>query len=200
MNLRFSAPVLVLLFLSGFVPAVLAQDDLFITVSAPARDGVPSETPAASGTDNLFTTVSTPAASAPASSVVPPSPVPASSEAEKPALTAEPPVKKQTDEKWEQELLRDPFWPVGFFPPDWKKERAAGGSADLEGSGWKAAAGKIRISGTSRLGGKTAAIINGELKVTGDRVEIVYEGTTYRWQVIGIDANGKVQLKKQETR
>ncbi len=103
---------------------------------------------------------------------------------------------KAPAEKWEQELLRDPFWPVGFFPPDWKKETTVEGGADLDGSGWKAASAKLQISGTSRLGDRTAAIINGQLKVAGDPVEIFYEGKTYQWLIVDIDADGQIQLKK----
>ena len=104
--------------------------------------------------------------------------------------------KKEAVEKWGQELLRDPFWPVGYFPPDWQKETAFQSEPDLDGSGWKAASAKIQISGTSRLGGRAAAIINGELKSTGEQVEILHEGKTYQWQIVGMDADGRIQLKK----
>jgi len=104
--------------------------------------------------------------------------------------------KKETVEKWGQELLRDPFWPIGYFPQDWKKKTAFQSEPDLDGSGWKAASAKIQISGTSRLGGRAAAIINGELKSTGDQVEILHEGKTYQWQIVGMDADGRIQLKK----
>ncbi|MFA7256192.1 MAG: hypothetical protein WC047_01270 [Kiritimatiellales bacterium] len=105
-------------------------------------------------------------------------------------------MTKQTPEKWEQELLRDPFWPVGFFPEDWKKSGQVQGTLDLEGASWKSASEKIRISGTSRLGGRTAAIIDGDLKSIGDQIEVSYEGKTYQWQIIGMDADGRIQLKK----
>jgi Neuraminidase (sialidase) len=105
--------------------------------------------------------------------------------------------KKETAEKWDQELLRDPFWPVGYFPPDWQKKTVfQSETTDLDGSGWKAAASKIQISGTSRLGGRAAAIINGELKSTGEQVEILHEGKTYQWQIVEMDAEGRIQLKK----
>jgi hypothetical protein len=165
-----------------------AQDDLFITVSAPAEN-----------TESPFKTVSAPAAapvSAPsAQSAVPEKPV------ELPALSVNQTASKELGKpapagKWEQELLRDPFWPIGFFPADWKKASTAEGAAGLEGSGWKAASGKLRISGTSQLGGRTVAIIGGELKSAGDIVDVVYEGQTYQWQIVGIEANGQVQLKK----
>lgn len=103
--------------------------------------------------------------------------------------------KKETEE-WEQELLRDPFWPVGYFPPNWQKKTEVQNSADMGGSGWKAAAAKLKISGTSRLGDRTAAIINGELRSEGDKIDALYEGRIYQWEIIGIDASGQIQLKK----
>ena len=110
----------------------------------------------------------------------------------KPAAQSE----KKSVEKWDREPLRDPFWPVGFYPDGWQKKTVAAGEADLDGSGWKSASGRIRIGGTSRLGGRTAAIINGDLKSVGDQIEVLYEGKTYQWQIIGIDADGRIQLKK----
>ena len=104
--------------------------------------------------------------------------------------------EKEMPEKWEQELLRDPFWPVGFFPPNWQTKADMQSGADLGGSGWKAALAKLQISGTSRLGDRTAAIINGALKTVGDPVEVMYEGKTYQWQIDEIDAEGKIHLKK----
>lgn len=102
----------------------------------------------------------------------------------------------QVSEKWAQEPLRDPFWPVGYFPPDWQQKTAFQGEPDLDGSGWKAASGKIRISGTSLLDGRAAAIINGELKRIGEQIDVLHEGKTYQWQIVGIDAEGRIQLKK----
>jgi hypothetical protein len=160
-----------------------AQDDLFITVSASATT-----------TNVTFTTVSSPIASPSA---------PKSVKEEPPllvisALKAAEPIasEKHSVEKWEQELLRDPFWPVGFFPEGWQTKSVDSGDDGLDGSGWKAASAKLRISGTSQLGGRTAAIINGALKSAGDPVEVLYEGKTYQWQIIEIDINGRVQLKK----
>jgi len=96
----------------------------------------------------------------------------------------------------EQELLRDPFWPVGFFPQDWQQKSSAQSAADMAGSGWKAAFAKLRVSGTSRLGDRTAAIVNGELKNIGEQVEVSYEGRIYQWEIVGIDATGQIQVKR----
>lgn len=104
--------------------------------------------------------------------------------------------KKEIDEEWEQELLRDPFWPVGFYPPNWQRKMESQSGADLGGSDWKAAAAKLQISGTSRLGDRTAAVINGALKSEGEKVEALHEGKVYQWEIVGIDAAGQIQLKK----
>jgi hypothetical protein len=104
--------------------------------------------------------------------------------------------KVDASEEWEQELLRDPFWPVDYFPPNWKSKSDVQGSSDLGSSGWDAAKLKLKISGTSGLGGRTAAIINGELKSEGDTLEVQHEGRTYQWKIVGIDAAGQIQLKK----
>ena len=196
----FSLRSTILLVLSGLARIAFAQDDLFITVSSPSG--------AAAETGGIFTTVSSPVAAQPAVAapavaqpVTKQAPLPAAQPAtpvEQPAAPAA--SKKETDDRWAQELLRDPFWPVGFFPEGWKKKTVVQGDGDLDASGWKAAAGKIRISGTSRLGGKTVAIINGELKGIGEQFEILHAGKTYQWQIVEISADGRIQLKKQGIR
>jgi hypothetical protein len=118
------------------------------------------------------------------------------------ASTAAPSVlKKEMPEKWEQEQLRDPFWPIGFFPPNWQRKPDPRGSLDAgDAGGWTAASAKLRISGTSQLGDRTVAIINGELKSVGEQVDVLYEGKRYQWEIIGIGANGQIQLKKMGIR
>ena len=104
--------------------------------------------------------------------------------------------KKEPADGREQELLRDPFWPVGFFPQDWQQKSSAQSATDMAGSGWKAAFAKLKVSGTSRLGDRTAAIVNGELKNIGEQVEVLYEGRIYQWEIVGIDATGQIQVKR----
>jgi len=170
-----------------------AQDNLFITVSTP-----PSNKTFSAQESGAFTTVSSPAIQQPVAVVQPVAklmsqPVsPVEPIAEAVALI---PVKESAKEL-EQELLRDPFWPVGFFPEGWQKKRTVMGSPDVDVSGWNMAAGKIKISGTSQLGGRAAAIVNGELKSKGDQIEVMSEGKAYQWQILGIEADGRVQLKK----
>lgn len=177
----------------------VAQDDPFITVSAPAQSGEPSGAAAVAGAQDVFITVSAPEAKkaeAPVVSVKPTSTPVASSAAEP---TPQPVSEHKNNEIWERELLRDPFWPVGFFPEGWQK-KSAKNDPNLDGQDWKVAASKISIDGTSRMGDKTLAIINGEMKNVGDLVVVVYKGKSYQWKIFGIDSSGKVQLQKQETR
>lgn len=181
LGLRFFAPLFSFLTISL---VTFAQDDLFITVSS-------------SATGNLFTTVSAPASQPvePVKSTLKPVAAPAVKQAE---VTAKPAAEavtvKGSSEKWEQELLRDPFWPVGFYPDGWQKRAQIRDSAGGDASGWKAASTRLNISGVSRLNGRAAAIINGELKSSGDKVDVFYEGRTYQWQVI--ETNGQLQLKR----
>ena len=105
--------------------------------------------------------------------------------------------EKETTEKPEQELLRDPFWAIGFFPPNWQRRaNAQSQSSAGDAGGWTAASAGLRVSGTSRLGDRTAAIINGEMRSVGEQVEVLHEGKMYQWEIIGIGANGQIQLKK----
>jgi len=107
---------------------------------------------------------------------------------------------KTEAEEWDDTPLRDPFWPVGYFPEGWQTKSDEGDASTSDGSGWKAAAAKIRVSGTSLMDGKTAAIVNGKLKVEGDLIEISHEGRVYQWLVASIDARGQIHLKKQRVK
>jgi len=108
-----------------------------------------------------------------------------------------PAPKKETAEKWEQEPLRDPFWPIDFFPPNWQRKVEDQGALNSgNADGWTEASAKLRVGGTSRLGDRAAAIINGELKSVGEKVEVLHEGKTYQWEIIGIGVTGQIQLKK----
>ena len=171
-----------------------AQDNLFITVSTP-----PSNKTLSAQESGAFTTVSSPAIQPPVAVVQPvakPADQPVSPVEQSVAKVASVVPVKESAKELEQELLRDPFWPVGFFPEGWQKKKTVMGSPDVDVSGWNMAAGKIKISGTSQLGGRAAAIVNGELKSKGDQIEVMSEGKTYQWQILGIEADGRVQLKK----
>jgi hypothetical protein len=131
---------------------------------------------------------------------IPQAPVPATASA--PASVAAPVQASATKdsaakEVWDDKPLRDPFWPVGYFPEGWQKAPVDGDSATLDSLGWKAAAAKIRVSGTSLMNGKTAAVVDGSLKVEGDVIEVKHDGRIYQWLVASIDDQGQIHLKKQ---
>lgn len=163
--------------LVNLVLPAFSQDDPFTTVSSPS-----GRITAVSESTGLFTHASSPDA-LPSAQSVPPVTKPSS-------------LKKEPIEQWEHELLRDPFWPVGFFPEGWAQKSSSPDGSSQDKSDWKTAFGKIQISGTSKLGGRAGAIINGELKSVGDQIDILHAGRMYQWQIVGIDVNGQVQLKK----
>lgn len=96
-----------------------------------------------------------------------------------------------------QEPLRDPFWPVGYFPENWKTDQPMAEIASAtSGSGWDAPTALLNVSGTSRMGDKAVAIINGDLKEIGDAVEVSHNGRVYQWILKDVDASGKVRLER----
>jgi len=107
---------------------------------------------------------------------------------------------KPTD-LFSMEPLRDPFWPVGYFPDDWKTTGSdQNESAATSGTDWDAPAALIRITGTSRMGTQTVAIINGELKAPGELIEVRYNGRVYQWKLKKIQSNGTVLLDRDTVR
>jgi len=197
---------------AGFVSTALvfcslgasAQDELFITVSAPIGPTTSESAPKEEGLP--FITVSSPAIQAPGSEaplLKPSAPGPAAAAADPASKPSSPMVQSESalrsPIKQEQKVLRDPFWPIGFFPPDWNRPAAdAGRRPEADEAGWSAAAKKIRISGTSQMAGRTAAIVNGDLKLPGDRIEVTHESRTYSWAISGIEADGRIQLKRDK--
>jgi hypothetical protein len=63
-------------------------------------------------------------------------------------------------------------------------------------SDWDAPAKLLKISGTSRMGSQTAAIINGNVKLIGDLVEIHYSGRIYQWKLTDVSPDGRVKLER----
>ena len=101
------------------------------------------------------------------------------------------------EEPFSLEPLRDPFWPVGFFPENWQADEPdENAPSPTSGSDWDAPAAQIRVTGTSRMDDKTVAIINGDLKEVGDSVEVSYGGRIYQWKLKEINASGKVRLER----
>ncbi len=100
-------------------------------------------------------------------------------------------------EAFSMELLRDPFWPVGYFPDDWKSTDAESGDPlAATGTDWGTPASQIRVSGTSRMNHQTVAIINGEMKAPGDLIVVRYNGRIYQWKLKEIKPGGRVRLER----
>lgn len=104
-------------------------------------------------------------------------------------------------EAFSMEPLRDPFWPVGYFPDGWKTAGSGEPGAEVtSGTDWDAPAALIRVTGTSQMGAQTVAIINGELKAPGELIEVRYNGRVYRWKLKAVQTNGKVLLDRDTVR
>ena len=93
--------------------------------------------------------------------------------------------------------LRDPFWPVGYFPDHWQTENPTENQPSAtSGSDWEAPAAQISVTGTSRMGSKAVAIINGDLKEEGDLIEVSYSGRIYQWKLQKINAGGTIDIER----
>jgi len=91
--------------------------------------------------------------------------------------------------------LRDPFWPVGYFPTEWgKKEKPE--EQKFSTSAWRAPAARLQVRGVSRMGDRVMAFINGELYSPGDVVEVLHHGKAFQWKVAEIKPDGKVQFDR----
>ncbi len=101
------------------------------------------------------------------------------------------------EEVFSMEPLRDPFWPVGYFPKDWQADNPEEEKQLMtSGSDWDGPAALLHVSGTSQMGAKTVALINGDLKEVGDSVEVSYGGRIYQWKLKEVKASGKVRLER----
>lgn len=94
------------------------------------------------------------------------------------------------------EPLRDPFWPVGYFPDNWLTAPKGEDTSPAAVSDWDAPAALIKVTGVSRMGVRTAAIINGDVKAVGDLVEIRYSGRVYQWKLLDVQPDGRVKLER----
>lgn len=90
--------------------------------------------------------------------------------------------------------LRDPFWPLGYIPKEWKSS-PTDNTADT--ADWGAASKKIRLNYTRVVNGKTVAAINGVPKSAGDIIEVVLDGYRFQWTLLDISPNGQLKLQKR---
>lgn len=97
------------------------------------------------------------------------------------------------------DIVRDPFWPVGYIPPalipeDEKVEE----KPKIEDSMWEAAQEKVVISGVSDMGqAGFFAIVNGVMHQQDEVIAVEHEGKSFRWRIKSIDKNG-VRLQPLE--
>ncbi|GEM_PF-2320397 len=78
-------------------------------------------------------------------------------------------------------------------PPAFAAETISPSAPD---AAWDAPASGIHVTGTSRMGTKTVAIINGKFSGLGDLVEVRHNGQMYQWKVRRIQPDGKVNLER----
>lgn len=98
---------------------------------------------------------------------------------------------------FENALLRDPFWGVGSFPPEWGKKEPTE-EERLSTSEWRVPATRLQVNGVSRMGNRVMALINGNLYSTGDVVEVAYQGKIFQWKVASIQPDGNVQFERHK--
>ena len=96
--------------------------------------------------------------------------------------------------------LRDPFWPVGWRPPNFGREDVPDtGTKALQ---WEAAGRRLTITGLSKkAGGGYLAIVKGAgLVEAGDIIAVKYEGLTYKWKVTEITDTGIIRERLSVSR
>jgi len=97
---------------------------------------------------------------------------------------------------YKERPLRDPFWTVGYFPPQWGEERLP--KRAVSASEWRIPTSQLEVSGVSRMGDRVMAIVNNDLKKVGDVVEIAYLGKVFQWKVSDIQADGNVRFDRHQ--
>lgn len=96
--------------------------------------------------------------------------------------------------------LRDPFWPVGWRPPNFGREDVEDtGTAALQ---WEAAGRRLAVTGLSKKadGGYLAILKGAGLVETGDTIAVKYQGLTYKWKVTKITNTGIIRERLSVSR
>ncbi len=94
--------------------------------------------------------------------------------------------------------LRDPFWPVGYLPPEQipEQEQQVEQVAVRDEQRKKALA-KLRYGGTIKSGGRVFATVNGAMVQKGDIVAVTVDGELFKFKVHGISMKGvKFKIEK----
>lgn len=95
---------------------------------------------------------------------------------------------------------RDPFWPVGYTPK-WiieKQPKEEGAAVKYKGTiDWNEAMEQVAIQGvSSRSGNEFYAVINAEVKSTGETVSVKIGDVSYTWMIEGISPPSSVKLRR----
>ncbi|MCF7847921.1 MAG: hypothetical protein K9M45_03645 [Kiritimatiellales bacterium] len=100
--------------------------------------------------------------------------------------------------------IRDPFWPVGFYPEGWgrsaveKKKKADPVEQQRQtivSKGWDVARKNIVINGISSTDdNEFVAIINNHLKSVGEMIVVDTGNGKYFWRVAAVQPPGSVKL------
>lgn len=96
--------------------------------------------------------------------------------------------------------LRDPFWPVGYTPKWITAEKAQKQGQVVEKEtriDWNKAMEQIAIQGvSSRSGNEFFAVINGQIRSTGETVSVQVGDVNYSWMIEGISPPSSVKLRR----
>jgi len=103
-----------------------------------------------------------------------------------PAVEGEPTTPAQNA----SELLRDPFWPVGWQPPR-KEAKKPKPKKKITQDQWVAARKQFKIQGFSkqRGGGQSLAVVDGNIVQAGERLTTNFRGRRFVFVVRRIDAD-----------
>jgi hypothetical protein len=92
---------------------------------------------------------------------------------------------------------RDPFWPVGYVPPEEKpadepRTTASKGPVveKLEPPQWDLALKTLTIKGVMKSGSGYMAVINGQVTSENDTISTVFKKRSYSWRVAKIGKEG----------
>lgn len=103
-----------------------------------------------------------------------------------------------------EKVLRDPFWPVGFQPKRAFTVTTNSAQVIMEpevSSDWNKAMQEVVIQGvSSRAGNEFYAVINGEVKSTGDTVSVQVGTMTYTWMIENISPPSSVKMRRTSSK
>lgn len=97
-------------------------------------------------------------------------------------------------------VQRDPFWPIGYTPERIVEKKSEGQAKVVkkeESIDWNKAMEQVAIQGvSSRAGNEFFAVINGQVKSTGETVSVQIGDVDYTWVIEGISPPSSVKLRR----